>query len=322
MPTTRSPRKGSLQYWPRKRARKQAVRVKCWAKLSEKGILGFAGYKAGMTHITFIDNNPNSLTKGKEISCPVTVIESPPLKTASIRFYKQTSYGLKICSEIFAEKVDKELGRKIVLPKKKAVSKEVTEYDDLRILVYTQPKLTGIGKKKPEIFEVALSGSKEDQLTLAKESLGKEIDVSSVFKETQLVDVHAVSKGKGFQGTVKRFGVSIRGRKSEKTKRGPGNVGPWTGAKMWRVPYAGQTGYHTRTEYNKLLLKISTKPEEINPKGGFLHYGFVKNPYILLKGTVPGPAKRMIRFNQPIRATKKLLSEKPEIVYISQESKQ
>jgi len=322
MPTTRSPRKGSLQYWPRKRASRQYARVRQWAKLGEKGILGFAGYKAGMTHITFIDNNSNSSTKGEEISCPVTVIESPPIKTLSIRFYKQTPYGSKLCSEIFADKIDKELGKKLILPKKKKKPEDIKDYDDIMILVHTQPKLTGIGKKKPEVFEMALAGSKEDKLNLANELLGKDIDITNVFKEGQIVDVHAVSKGKGFQGPVKRFGVSIKSHKSEKTKRGPGNVGPWTGAKMWRVAYAGQTGYHTRTEYNKWLLKISSKPEEINPKGGFLHYGVIKNPFILLKGSIPGPAKRLIRFNHPVRTNKKLSLEKPEIKYISQESKQ
>ncbi|MAG08284.1 50S ribosomal protein L3 [Candidatus Woesearchaeota archaeon] len=321
MPTTRSPRKGSLQFWPRKKAKRQYARVRCWAKLDEKSVLGFAGYKAGMTHIGFIDNRPNSLTKGEEVSCPVTIVECPPQKTASIRFYKQTPYGSKLCSEIFAEKLDKELKKKLIMPKKKG-SEEVKDYDDIRLLVYTQPKLTGIGKKKPEVFEMGLSGSKEDKLALAKELLGKEIDIASVFKESQLVDIHAVTKGKGFQGPVRRCGVSIRGRKSEKTKRGPANLGPWTGARTWRVAQAGQTGYHTRTEYNKLLLKISTKPEEINPKGGFPHYGLVKNTYILLKGSLPGPAKRLIRFNHPIRANKKLVSEKLDIKHISMESKQ
>tara|TARA_Y100000310_G_C20693657_1_gene824017 strand:+ start:400 stop:1368 length:969 start_codon:yes stop_codon:yes gene_type:complete len=322
MPTTRSPRKGSLQYWPRKKAKRQYARVRCWAKLDEKGILGFAGYKAGMTHITFIDNRAHSPTKGEEICFPVTVLECPPSKAISIKFYKQTSYGLKLCSELFAEKIDKELKRKLIMPKAAKKPEEIKEYDDIRLLVHTQPKLTGIGKKKPEIFEVGLSGSKEDKLALAKEMLGKEIDITTILKENQLVDVHAVTKGKGLQGPLKRFGLSIKNHKSEKTKRGPGNLGPWTGPKMWRVAHAGQTGYHTRTEYNKLILKISSKPEEINPKGGFLHYGIVKNPYILLKGSIPGPAKRLIRINYPIRANKKMLLDKLDIAYISQESKQ
>jgi len=85
---TGKPRSGSMQFWPRKRAKKETPRVRSWAKSDEPSILGFAGYKAGMTHILFTDNRPNSKTKGEEVSFPVTVIECPPIKIASIRLYK------------------------------------------------------------------------------------------------------------------------------------------------------------------------------------------------------------------------------------------
>ncbi|RUA19603.1 MAG: 50S ribosomal protein L3, partial [Flavobacteriia bacterium] len=74
---------------------------------------------------------------------------------------------------------------------------------------------------------------------------------------------------KGFQGPVKRHGVSLRSHKSEKTIRGPGNLGAWTGNRSWTVAHAGQTGYHLRTEWNKWVLKIGDNPEEVNRKGGF-----------------------------------------------------
>ena len=80
MPTTRKPRKGSMQFWPRKRAKKQTARVRSWASSKEIKPLGFAGYKAGMTHAIVIDNRQKSLTKGEKISTPVTVIECPVIK--------------------------------------------------------------------------------------------------------------------------------------------------------------------------------------------------------------------------------------------------
>lgn len=314
MPTTRKPRAGSMAFWPRKRARRHFARVRSWP-LFKQGPLGFAGYKAGMVHAIVLDSSPHSMTKDQEIFCPVTVLECPPIKVFGIRFYKKDVYGNKVIGEKTV-KPDKELARKIVLAKK-TKEKVPQDYDEVRLLIYTQPRLTGIGKKKPDLFEIAIAGSKEEQLKYAEEKLGKEIFLKDVFAPGQQVDVKAITKGKGFQGPVKRFGIGLRSHKSEKGRRGPGNVGPWTGAKMWRVAHAGQMGYHQRTDYNKFIITISEKPEEVNPKGGFKRYGLVKNPCLLLKGTVPGPAKRMIRIDHALRPTKKLNIEAPQIQLIS-----
>lgn len=80
-------------------------------------------------------------------------------------------------------------------------------------------------------------------------------------------------------------------------------------------------GYHQRTEFNKQLIKIGTEGSEITPKGGFLNYGDVVNTYALVYGSVPGPAKRLIRLRDPTRAPKKVITE-VSITYISTESKQ
>ncbi|MBS3098170.1 50S ribosomal protein L3 [Candidatus Woesearchaeota archaeon] len=320
MPTTRVPRRGSLQFWPRKRAKRIYPRVRCWADIKEVRPLGFAGYKVGMTHIIVADNRKNSLTKGEDISYPITIIECPPIKAASIRFYKNKTDGLKLVSEVFAADLDKELERKIILPKK--VNKkidDIKDYNDIRLLVYTQPKLTGIGKKKPEIFEVAIGGTKEEKLKFAQEKLGKEITIKDVFKEGQQLDIHSVTKGKGFQGPMRRFGIGLRSHKSEKAKRNPGSLGAWCGQghMMWRVAHAGKMGYHTRTEYNKWLIKIGDKIEEINQRGGFLNYGNIKNTYILVKGSTGGPIKRIVRLNYPIKENQRIPKEAPIIQYIS-----
>ena len=317
-----------MGYWPRKRVRREYARVRHYPKLEKIIVLGFAGYKAGMTHLLAIDNRKESQTKGTEIFVPATVIECPPIKVASIRFYKKTPSGLVLSSEIFS-KVDSELSRRIPVPKKdsseklKVLEGRVAEFSDIRLNVYTQPKLTGFGKKKPELFETAVGGnSVNEKLNYAKSVLGKELKVSDIIAPGSQLDIHATTKGKGFQGPVKRFGVSIRAAKSEKTKRGPGNVGPWTGNRSWTVSHAGQMGYHLRTEKNKVVLLISDKPERINPKGGFVNYGFVKQPFVLIKGSVQGPAKRLLRFTPAGRPDRKLPSEAPNITYISQDSHQ
>jgi len=329
MADTKKPRKGSMAYWPRKKAKRSYPRIRGWSCLSsDKAIpLGFAGYKVGMTHVLGVDNRKTTPTKGEEISIPVTVIECPPLKILCARFYKKNAYGLFVAKDFFF-KPSKDLQRKISLPKKIPDIKELDkinpqDYADITILAYTQPRLAGIGKKKPEIFELKLSGANKEKLEFIKSRADKEILVEEVFAEAQLVDAHAITKGKGTQGPVKRFGIGLKHHKSEKGRRQPGSRGPWTAQQhiMYRTAYAGQTGFHQRLQLNLKIIKIGTNPEEINPKGGFTHYGLVKTSYLLLKGSVPGAKKRMVVLTHTLRPTKKE-EPLPTITHISLESKQ
>jgi len=188
MPNVRQPRSGSMQFWPRKRARREYPVVKGWPKAKEPKLLGFAGYKVGMTHVMAIESYKNSINKGENISVPVTVIECPPLRIAYIRFYKKDG---TVLTQVFADNIDKSLGKKIRLPNK--TSKKIDDikpdsYADVTAVVYTQPKLTGIGKKKPEIFEIALGGKPEEKVNFLKENMGKEIPLTEIFKEGDLLD--------------------------------------------------------------------------------------------------------------------------------------
>jgi large subunit ribosomal protein L3 len=297
MPRAHKPRSGTMQYWPRKRASRQYPRIRSWAEIDATKLLGFLGYKVGMTHVQYLENNPHVKGDTKTIT-PVTIIECPPIKPLSLRFYQKTPYGFSPISEIFSKNLDKELSRKIFLPKNKKEHSIPPEFDELRLVVYTQPKLTSLSRKKPEIMEIKIS---KNDVEYAKSLLEKEIRVEDIFEAGKNVDIHAVSKGKGFQGSVKRFGVSLRQHKSEKGRRRPGSLGNWSAVTMmWTVAQAGQTGYHTRTEYNKLIMKIC-KPEEVTPKAGFQGYGIPKNTCLMIKGSVTGPRKRLIRLMFPIR---------------------
>lgn len=311
------PRHGSMQFWHRSRAKRQHPRIRTWVEVDASKVVGFMGYKVGMTHVLIRDNNPKSLTKGQNVALPVTIVECPSLKPIALRFYTVSVDGLKLVSEIFSDKLDK------AFKKPKTQGKEIADFADLRLVVHTQPKTTDFGKKKPDVFELPLNGkTNEEKLKLGKELLNKEIKIQDVFKEGQYVDVHGVTKGKGYQGTVKRFGVKIRQHKSEKTKRGVGTLGSWRPKKVsWRVAQAGKMGYHTRTEFNKWLLKMITDPKAVNPKGGFLHYGMVKNDVLLIKGSIPGPAKRAIMITEAARPTRRK-SEVAEVKFISTASKQ
>jgi large subunit ribosomal protein L3 len=318
MPSPKHPRRGSMQFWPRKRSRHSLVRVRSWANETKAKPLGFICYKAGMTHLQVVDNRPKALTKGENIFCAATIIECPPMKVAGVSFYKSSSYGIKKSASILALNLDKELSKKISVAKKSKNFDDVKEFDDLRLIVYSKPAKTNIGTKKPKLIEIGLGGSKDEKLQYAKEILGKDILVNDAFEIGNSVDVHGVTKGKGFQGTVKRFGVPIRQHKAEKTKRGIGNLGAWTPKRVqFNVPQGGKMGYHLRTEYNKQIIKIGEDGKEVTPKGGITKFGVVKNPYILLKGSVVGPRKRAVLLIQSIRSNKKITKSAPEVSYIS-----
>jgi large subunit ribosomal protein L3 len=298
-------RRGSLQFYPRKRARKILPSVNWNAVKSEKqgpGLLGFIGYKVGMINAYVKDNTEHSLTKNKKIVLPATILECPSLKIYSVRFYKNS----KVVGELIVS-FDNELKRKLKKPKQfKKIDDFSEDYDDVKVIVYSNVKLSGISKKKPDIIELGLSGSKEEKLKFIKEKIGKEINISSVFSEG-LVDIRGVTKGHGTQGPVKRFGISLKAHKSEKGRRRPGSLGPWHPARVtFRAPQAGQTGFHSRVDYNKLILNIGKISEkDINKSKGFNRYGKIKTSYIVLKGSVPGAKKRQLLITPCIRSSKK-----------------
>ena len=322
------PKRGSHGYSPRKRARAETPHIKSWPEGGEKPkIQGFLGYKAGMTHAFIVDYRPTSTTSGREVKMPVSIVETPPIKIAAVRTYKRTSHGLQTINELWADKLDPELSKRLPLAKKeKKKNWDFTkDADEIRVLVYTQPKLvTGIPKKIPEMRELRISGgSIEEQIKYAKEILGKEMKVNDVVNEGDMLDVLAITKGKGFQGAAKRWGVKLLTHKNSKHRRMIGTAGSWH--PNWvqaTVPQAGQVGYHQRTEYNKRVLKIGENGEEITPAGGFPHYGVVRNSYVIIHGSIPGPVKRLVSMRDAIRYKRGVKVEKPEISYISTMSKQ
>src|SRR5512136_3327316 len=117
MATIHRPRRGSLAYSPRKRAKSEVPRIRSWPEEDKARIAGFAGYKAGMTHVIMIDDRPRSLTEGMEISMPVTVLEVPPMNVVAVRAYENYNGGLRPAGEAWAESFDAGLSRAMTLPK-------------------------------------------------------------------------------------------------------------------------------------------------------------------------------------------------------------
>jgi len=206
---------------------------------------------------------------------------------------------------------------------KRVLSGDIVE---IRAIVTTIPVLSGIGKKKPEILEIKIHGKSIDGVVdYASKILGSYLTPTDVFIEGQFVDVIGVTKGHGFQGVIKRFGVKElpRWHKHRKGSRKVAARSPAFTYSMSEVPQAGQMGFHRRTEYNKRIIKMGTNGLEVTVKGGYLHYGIVYGPYILVKGSTIGPSKRLLVLRPPIRPSLKWLPlSPPKIAYLSLESKQ
>ena len=328
-----APRHGSLAYHPRKRASNFTGRWRSWGDLSYDSptILGFAAYKAGMTHVIYIEDKKSSPYYGYELIKSATILDAPPTVVCAIRAYDSKNNALRVLGDVWAGELTEDIRRRFTAPKEYSMDKTLLELEkrvknavELRLVLHTQPRLTSLSKKKPDIFESKISGgSIMDQWKFAKDLLGNELKVSGVLHEGAYIDVSAVNKGKGFQGPMKKFGIKKLPRKSRKTVRGVGSIGPWTPSQtMWTIARSGQMGFHQRVEYNKRIIKIGIDPKEIIPAGGFLNYGLIRGDYLLVLGSIPGTRKRMIRIRRAIRPPSNVPDSPPDLVYVSLASKQ
>lgn len=310
MPTSKSPRKGSLQFWPRKRAQKFLPSTN-WDAIKSNNILkGIIAYKAGMASAAVKDSTADSMTNGKTKIVPVTIIECPAMKVFSVRFYKNGD----VSTEVLSSSLDKELKRKVKFPKeysKTIDSVKAEDFDDLRVIVYSLPKKAKL-KKTPDMIEIGLEGTLEEKLTFVKEKIDKEILASEVFTNGELLDTRGLTKGQGFSGPVKRFGIQLKNQKSEKGRRRPGSLGPWHPARViFRVPMAGQLGMFTRVHYNNKIIDMGSDNEKLK---NIKNYGDVTSEYIIVEGSVQGSTKRQLILSKALRPTKKQLKKSYELI--------
>ena len=330
MPRVRSPKRGSRSYSPRKRARNPKGRVGYWPKLDGEPMLaGFAGYKAGMTHLFYIEDRKRDPEYGQEVKSAATVIDTPPMLVVAVRAYKKTQNGLQAMTEAWMQNQPRDLHRRITYATDPRPDEKFSEIDEkidkvveLRIIAATQPKLASIPQKTPDLMEIPVTGgSIEEQVDYVKGLLGKTVTIEDIFAPGEGIDVIAVTKGKGFQGPVKRWGIRILARKARKSRRAVASIGPWVPrGVMPQVPRAGQMGFHNRTEFNKRIMLMGSDNERINPSSGFKNYGFVDGEYLLLKGSVAGPAKRLIKLRKSVRNAD-YPEEAPQVTYLHTEWK-
>jgi large subunit ribosomal protein L3 len=330
---THAPRHGSLAYLPRKRSEHPAARIRFWPKLESDTprLLSFTAFKAGMTQVFTIEDRKRSPDFGKEVIRPATVLETPAMIVVAMKAYTRNVYGLQTLAEAWMKDPPDELKRVLTVPETfkteealKGIEQSLGETVNIRVVALTQPRQSNVPKKKPDIAEIEIGGGTiRQQFEYARSLLGKTVTPPEIFREGQFVDVASLSKGRGFQGPVKRWGVTILQAKGRKTKRGIATLGPWNPHHvMYSIARAGQMGYHQRTEYNKRILKIGKDGNEINPRGGFLRYGLIRGPYMLVAGSIAGTEKRSVRLRCPARPPGSSAEEPPQITHISLESPQ
>jgi len=337
MPQPSRPRKGSLGFGPRKRSTSETPRFNSWpSDDGQPGVQGFAGYKAGMTHVVLVNDEPNSPREGMEETVPVTVVETPPMRAVALRAYEDTPYGQRPLTEVWTDEFHEDLDRTLNLPEEHdpdAAEEQVRDalaagnLGDVRLITHTVPDaVPSVPKKKPDVMETRVGGgSVEDRLSHALELVddGGEHSMNDVFRAGEYTDIAGVTKGKGTQGPVKRWGVQKRKGKHARQgwRRRIGNLGPWNPSRVRStVPQQGQTGYHQRTELNKRLIDIG-EGDDASVDGGFVNYGEVDGDYTLVKGSVPGPNKRLVRFRPAVRPNDQPRLD-PEVRFVSTESNQ
>lgn len=129
-------------------------------------------------------------------------------------------------------------------------------------------------------------------------TLGQTID-ASIFKEGEMVDVSGISKGKGFQGVIKRYNQT-RGPMGHGSQyhRGVGSLGtllPMHVLKGKKLP--GHMGHVLTTVQNLQVVKVD-----------------LENNIILISGNVPGPKKSLVVIKTAVKNPDKV-NEVEELVF-------
>lgn len=357
------PRRGSLGFLPRKRASRHRGKVKSFPKdktSDDCHLTAFMAYKAGMTHIVRDVEKPGSKVHKKEVLEAVTILESPPMVVVGVVGYISTPRGLRTLGTVWAQHLSDEMKRSLYKnwykSKRKAFTKYAKKYEEdegksveegleklrkncsvIRVIAHTQMSTLNLRQKKSHVMEIQVNGgSVSDKVDYAKELFEKEVPVDTVFGQNEMIDVIAVTKGKGFEGVITRWGVTRLPRKTHRGLRKVACIGAWHPARVqYTVARAGQNGYHHRTERNKKVYKIGKKGDDascmtevdltkksITPMGGFPHYGVVNEDWIMLKGAIPGTKKRVITLRKSLHPpTTRTAKEEITLKFIDTSSK-
>lgn len=202
--------------------------------------------------------------------------------------------GRKIgMTQVFAENGDLipvtviEAAPNVVLQKKTAENDgyEAIQlgFDDKREKLSNKPEKGHVAKAEtaPKRFVKELRGVEMDAY-----EVGQEVKVE-IFSAGEIVDVTGVSKGKGFQGAIKRHGQS-RGYMSHGSRyhRRPGSMGPVDPNRVFKGKLLpGRMGGEQITVQNLEIVKVDAERN-----------------LLLIKGNVPGAKKSLITVKSAVKS--------------------
>jgi len=209
----------------------------------------------------------------------------------------------------------------------------------IRVIAHTQMKKLNMRQKKAHIMEIQINGGDiQQKIDFGYALFEKTVPVDTVFSQNEMVDTIGVTKGHGFEGVVTRWGVTRLPRKTHRGLRKVACIGAWHPANVqWSVARAGQNGYHHRTEINKKIYRVGKPTSEdpnnavtesdltsksITPLGGFPHYGVVNHAFLMVKGCVVGPKKRVVTVRKTlVPQTSRTALEEIQLKFIDTSSK-
>ena len=208
---------------------------------------GIIGKKIGMTSI-FDENGINT---------PCTIIQAGPCVVTQIKTMDNDGYeSIQIGFEDKKEKkvIKPEIGH---LKKSKSTPKKIY--------------------KEFASFKLNILNEEDGGVSFQDIKLGETLTINQLFKEGEFVDVSGKSKGKGFQGVVKRHGFAGVGDATHgqhNRMRAPGSIGAASyPARVFKgMRMAGRMGGNRVSLQNLKIMKI-----------------LVDKNVILLKGAIPGP---------------------------------
>ncbi|RSD21540.1 50S ribosomal protein L3 [Mesobacillus subterraneus] len=156
-------------------------------------------------------------------------------------------------------------------------------FEDKREKLSNKPEKGHVSKANtaPKRFVKELNG-----VDVAGYEVGQEVKVD-IFAEGDIVDVTGISKGKGFQGVIKRHGQS-RGPMAHGSRyhRRPGSMGPVAPNRVFKGKLLpGRMGGEQITVQNLQIVKVDAERN-----------------LLLIKGNVPGARKALLKIKTAVKA--------------------
>ena len=153
-----APRRGSLAYLPRCRAKSMEARIRAWPEVNsdEPKLLVHAWFKAGCVQIVNIDDREKTPNYGKQLVSLGTVIVTPPILIIGIRGYSKDQDGRHAQFDLYADNLPKNVSQ-LFKPKNKEglleyLEKSFKKISEINAIIAVIPRNAGLEQKKTVYF--------------------------------------------------------------------------------------------------------------------------------------------------------------------------